>query len=71
MKPKKNLNPIDLPDVRRQLPETLKRIRRLRESGLLSRCVYTILESIGRQTYLDDFEAELLTFMEQRYGIEN
>ncbi|WP_199192512.1 hypothetical protein [Chlorogloea sp. CCALA 695] len=53
------------------MTETLKRIRRLRESGLLSRCVYTILESIGRQTYLDDFEAELLTFMEQRYGIEN
>jgi len=66
-----NLDPIDLPDVRRQLPQTLKRIRRLRETGLLSRCVYTILESIGRQTYLDDFEAELLTFMEQRYGIEN
>ncbi|PSB28356.1 hypothetical protein [Chlorogloea sp. CCALA 695] len=66
-----NLDPIDLPDVRRQLPQTLKRIRRLRETGLLSRCVYTILESIGRQTYLDDFEAELLSFMEQRYGIEN
>ncbi|WP_009630521.1 hypothetical protein [Synechocystis sp. PCC 7509] len=66
-----NLNSIDLPDVRRQLPETLKRIRRLRESGLLDRCVYTVLESFGRQTYLTDFEAELLTFMEQRYGIEN
>ncbi|WP_199192382.1 hypothetical protein [Chlorogloea sp. CCALA 695] len=66
-----NLDPIDLPDVRRQLPETLKRIRRLRESGLLDRCVYTVLESFGRQTYLTDFEAELLTFMEQRYGIEN
>ena len=70
MKPE-NLNPIDLPDVRCQLPQILRRIRLLRESGLLSRCVYTILESIGRQTYLDDFEAELLTFMEQNYGIEN
>ncbi len=66
-----NLDAIDLPDARRQLPETLKRIRRLRETGLLSRCVYTILESLGRQTYLDDFEAQLLTFMEERYGIEN
>ncbi len=66
-----NLNPIDLPDVRRQLPVTLRRIRRLRETGLLSRCAYTILESLGRQTYLDDFEAQLLIFMEQRYGIEN
>ena len=63
--------PIDLPDVCRQLPQTLKRIRRLRESGLLSRCVYTILESFGRQTYLDDFEDKLLTFMERNYGIEN
>ncbi len=66
-----NLDPIDLPDVRRQLPQTLRRIKRLRESGLLDRCVYTVLESFGRQTYLTDFEAELLTFMEQRYGIEN
>ena len=66
-----NLDPIDLPDTRRQLPETLKRIRRLRDCGLLDRCVYTVLESFGRQTYLTDFEAELLTFMEQRYGIEN
>ncbi len=66
-----NLDPIDLPDARRQLPEMLKRIRRLRATGLLSRCVYAMLESLGRQTYLDDFEAQLLTFMEQRYGIEN
>lgn len=66
-----NLDPIDLPDVRRQLPQTLIRIRRLRESGLLSRCAYTILESLGRQTYLDDFEDKLLTFMEQNYGTEN
>ncbi len=66
-----NLDPIDLPDARCQLPETLKRIRRLRRAGLLSRCVYAMLESIGRQTYLDDFEDKLLTFMEQNYGIEN
>lgn len=66
-----NLQPIDLPDARRQLPGILKRIRRLRECDLLDRCAYTVLESLGRQTYLTDFEADLLTFMEQRYGIEN
>jgi hypothetical protein len=64
-----NLDPIDLPDVRRQLPETLKRIKHLRNCGLLDRCAYTILESLGRQIYLTDFEADLLTFMEQRYEI--
>ncbi len=66
-----NLDPIDLPDVRRQLPETLKRIRHLRNCGLLDRCAYMVLESLGRQTYLTDFEADLLTFMEQRYGISS
>ena len=64
-----NLDPIDLPDVRRQLPETLKRIKHLRNCGLLDRCAYTVLESLGRQIYLTDFEADLLTFIEQRYGI--
>ena len=66
-----NLKPIDEPDARRQLPHILKRIRQLRDCGLLDRCAYTILESLGRQTYLTDFEADLLTFMEQRYGISD
>ncbi len=35
----------------------------------LDRCAYTVLESLGRQIYLTDFEFDLLTFMEQRYGI--
>jgi hypothetical protein len=65
-----NLDPIDLPDARRQLPETLKRIKRLRDCGLLSRCAYTLLESIGRQIYLDDFEEKLLAFMEQEYKVQ-
>jgi hypothetical protein len=64
-----NVNPIDLPDVRRQLPETLKRIKRLRDCGLLDRCVYHFLEGVGRQIYLTDLEADLLTFMEERYGV--
>ena len=66
-----NLDPIDLPDVRRQLPQTLKRIRSLRSCDSLDRCAYTVLESLGRQMYLTDFEDKLLTFMEQNYGIEN
>ncbi len=66
-----NLKPIDEPDVRRQLPQTLKRIRRLRDCGLLDRCTYTLLEFFGRQTYLTDFEDDLLTFIEQRNGIQD
>ncbi len=66
-----NLNPIDLPDVRRQLPQTLKRIKRLRDCGMLDRCVYHFLEGVGRQIYLTDLESDLLTFMEQRYGIDD
>ncbi len=67
-----NLNPIDLPDVRRQLPETLKRIKRLRENAeMLDRGASNILKDLGRQIYLTDFEEKLLTFMEQCYGIGN
>ncbi len=64
-----NLDPIDLPDVRRQLPETLKRIKHLRNCGLLDRCAYTVLESLGRQIYLTDFEEKLLVFMETEYKV--
>ena len=66
-----NLKLFDNPDLRRQLPTILKRIRRLRNCEALDRCAYTILESLGRQTYLTDFEADLLAFMEQRYGIDD
>ncbi|MBW4641220.1 MAG: hypothetical protein KME05_23995 [Gloeocapsa sp. UFS-A4-WI-NPMV-4B04] len=66
-----NLKQIDEPDVRRQLPQTLKRIRRLRNVGLLDRGAYYVLEGLGRQLYLTDFEDDLLTFIEQRYGIQD
>ncbi len=66
-----NLKPIDEPDVRRQLPQILKRIRRLRECGLLDRCAYTVLESLGRQTYLTSLEEKMLKLMEQEYGIND
>ena len=66
-----NLKPFDEPDVRRQLPQTLKRIRRLRNVGMLDRCTYTVLDFFGRQTYLSDLEDDLLTFFEQRHGIKD
>ena len=62
-----NLKRIDEPDVRRQMPAILKRIRRLRNCGLLDRVAYTILESLGRQTYLTEMEEKVLTFLEQQY----
>ncbi len=37
-----NLQPIDEPDARRQLPQILKRIRRLRDVGLLDRAAYNV-----------------------------
>ncbi len=66
-----NLDPIDLPDVRRQLPQTLKRIRNLRSCDSLDRCAYTVLESLGRQTYLTDVEEGLLQWLENHYKIKN
>jgi hypothetical protein len=66
-----NLDPIDLPDVRRQLPETLKRIKQLRDCGLLDRCAYTVLESLGRQIYLTDVEEGLLHWLEDHYGVKS
>lgn len=64
-----NLKPIDDPDVRRQLPQILNRIRRLRDCGLLDRCAYTVLESLGRQTYLTSVEEGLLQWLESHYGV--
>ncbi len=64
-----NLDPIDLPDVRRQLPQTLKRIKQLRSVGMLDRCAYTHLEALGRQTYLTDVEEIVLQCLENHYGI--
>ena len=66
-----NLDPIDLPDVRRQLPQTLKRIRQLRNFGLLDRGAYYVLEGLGRQVYLTDVEEGLLQWLENHYGFES
>jgi hypothetical protein len=64
-----NLDPVDLPDICRQLPQTLKRIRKLRNAGILDRCAYTVLESLGRQTYLTDVEEVMLQCLENHYKI--
>ena len=66
-----NLKPIDEPDARRQLPVILRRIKRLRNCGLLDRCAYTVLESLGRQTYLTPLEEKFLRVMEEEYGAED
>ena len=64
-----NLKPIDEPDTRRQLPTLLKRIRRLRDCGLLDRGAYNVLEDLGRHTYLTEVEEALLACLEKYYGI--
>jgi hypothetical protein len=66
-----NLKPIDDPDVRRQLPQILKRIKRLRDCGLLDRCAYTVLESLGKQTYLTDLEEKMLSYLEEYYRVNS
>lgn len=64
-----NLKRIDSPDVRRQFPAIIKRLKRLRQSDL-DRSAYPILDLLGRRTYLTNFESKLLTLMEQEHGIE-
>ncbi len=66
-----NLKPIDEPDARRQLPQILKRIKRLRNVGLLDRGAYYVLEGLGRQTYMTPLEEKVLRVMEQEYGIND
>lgn len=66
-----NLKPIDAPDTRCQLPQILKRIRRLRDQGLLDCCAYTILESLGRQTYLTEVQEKVLSCLEEHYKVHS
>ena len=66
-----NLKKIDDPDVRRQLPAILQRIKRVRNVGMLDRGTYYVLDGLGRQMYLTDFEEKLLSFLEKEYGIES
>jgi hypothetical protein len=67
-----NLDKIDSPDVKRQLPQILKRIRRVRQlPGFRDRVAYTVLEHLGRQTYLTPLEDKVLRLIEQEYGVED
>lgn len=65
-----NLNPLDDAQTHRELPQLLKRIKQLRDCGMLDRVAYTILESLGRQTQLTEMEDKVLTFLEQQYQIK-
>lgn len=66
-----NLKKIDSPDVRRQLPATIARIKRLRNVGLLDRGAYSMLEHLGQQVYLTEVEESLLQCLENYYGIDS
>jgi hypothetical protein len=66
-----NLNKIDSPEAHRQLPQIKKRILRLRNCGMLDRCAYTVLESLGRQIYLTVVEEGLLQWLEKHYGVDS
>lgn len=65
-----NLKKIDAPNVRRQLPAIIKRIKRLQQYNL-DRSAYPILDLLGKRTYLTSFEDKLLTLMEHEHGIES
>jgi len=66
-----NLNKIDSPEAQHQLPLLKQRIWRLRDRPELDRGAYTVLESLGRQSYLTDVEFGLLQWLEEYYGVGN
>ncbi len=67
-----NLDKIDSPDVKRQLPQVLIRIRRVREvPGFRDRGAYSMLEHLGRQTYLTPLEDKILQLIEQECEVED
>ncbi|MDV2996843.1 MAG: hypothetical protein N4J56_006548 [Chroococcidiopsis sp. SAG 2025] len=39
--------------------------------ALLDRGAYYVLDGLGRQTYLTDFEEKLLSLLEQEHGIDS
>lgn len=65
-----NLNKIDSPEAHDQLPQIKERIWRLRKCGILDRGACTVLESLGRQTYLTPVEFGLLQWLEEYYGVD-
>lgn len=65
-----NLNKIDSPEAQHQLPLLKERIWRLRNHGALDRGAYTVLESLGRQTYLTPVEVGLLQWLSEYYEVD-
>ena len=62
-----NLKKIDSPDVRRQLPTILARIKQVRSVGQLDRGANSVLKHLGQQTYLTEVEDGLLQWLESYY----
>ena len=69
MKPD-HLDKFDSPDVKQQLPQTLKRIRRLREIDSLDRGADNVLEDLGQHTDLTPVEEGLLSWLEEYYRVD-
>jgi hypothetical protein len=65
-----NLDKIDSPCLKRQLPQTLKRIRQLREIDSLDRGADNVLEDLGKHTDLTPVEEGLLTWLEKYYKVD-
>ena len=66
-----NLNKIDSPEAQHQIPRIKERIWRLRDRGELDRGAYTVLESLGQQTYLTPVEDGLLRWLSEYYGVDD
>jgi len=64
-----NLKSVDSPDVVHQFPIILRRIKRLWQCEL-DRGAISVLEALGKQTYLTYLEEKLLAFLEREYGID-
>ncbi len=65
-----NLDKIDSPCLKRQLPQTLKRIRQLRKIDSLDRGADNVLEDLGKHTDLTPVEEGLLTWLEKYYKVD-
>jgi len=66
-----NLQKLDFPEVHRQLPQILMRIKRLRQVGTLDRGANHFLAGVGRQVYLTEVEEMLLSCLEAHYKVED
>ncbi|MGL4623135.1 hypothetical protein [Chroococcidiopsis sp.] len=64
-----NLNEIASSDDKRQLPQTLRRVRRLREVESLDRGAANVLKDLSRRTNLTPVEEGLLSWIENYYRV--